>query len=93
MDPLAFAVIATSRNNVGNLARSALPAAPTVAPAERVRLARSRYTLALALRRLADIAAPTAAADHAPARLTLSVDRRSGVSRWDESRCKPSPTM
>ena len=63
---------------------SALPGAPTV-PHDVSARDRGRGALAAVLHRLADAVAP--------ATFTLSTGARSGVGRWDESPCRPSPTM
>lgn len=88
MDSLQGAVLLAGRMNTTN-AHSALPAAPVVpqtAPAQ----ARVRGSLARLLHRAADAVAPSAA--FAGDRSTLAAGKGSGQTRWDASRCRPSPT-
>jgi hypothetical protein len=86
MDPLHMNLLSSTLHN--DLARSALPNAPVVIDSES-RVARGRSAAAGLLRRLADVVAP----DAQTPRPTLTAGRGSLRSRWDESPCRPSPTV
>ncbi len=82
MDSLLIAAI-LSNGLTADHARGALPDAPVV-PGPVATGTRARAGLAGLLRRAADLVA-------SPRR--LAAERGSGRSRWDESPCRPSPTM
>jgi hypothetical protein len=63
MDSLMIAMIMSQRANAHE-ARSALPDAPVVPYVEKVPVARTRQTVAGALRHLADVVAPPFPAGH-----------------------------
>lgn len=85
MDSLQIAVLLGDRMSTAH-ALSARPDAPVVPETVSV-WQRSRAAFAATLHRAADVVAPPVPATH-----TLSADARSGVARWDESRCRPSLT-
>ena len=82
MDSLLIAAI-LSNGLTADHARGALPDAPVV-PDPVAAGTRARAGLAGLLRRAADLVA-------SPRR--LAAETGSGRSRWDESPCRPSPTM
>jgi hypothetical protein len=92
MDSLLIALTLSGRANAQE-AWSALPNAPVVTHVDRVpAFQRTRKAVVGALCHLADVVAPPLPVGHAPGRLTLSAGNESGGARWDESRCRPSPT-
>lgn len=83
MDPIQIAVLLSGRVPTSHV-HSALPDAPVV-PDVVSAPRRSRGALAAMLRRAADVLAPSSP--------TLAAGTPSGATRWDESPCRPSPTM
>jgi len=92
MDSLLIALTLSGRASAQE-ARSALPNAPVVTHVGSVPVVqRTRKAVGGALRHLADVVAPPLPVGNAPSRLRLSAGNGSGGARWDESRCRPSPT-
>ena len=91
MDPLQMTTLGQYLHN--DEAHSALPNAPVV-PDEGGRWERARAAAAGILHRVADLVSP----DAVPARPTLASAHKIGIwgnrqLRWDESPCRPSPTV
>jgi hypothetical protein len=92
MEPIQAAAMLT--HSAGReVAFSALPDAPVVAPVDHPAAVRAAF--ARALRQLADVVSPPSRGS-APApsgRLMLTAGNGSWAATWDESHCRPSRSM